>query len=405
MSDISIAMATFNGARFIDKQLQSLAAQTYLPAQLVIADDGSQDETLAKVAEFRASAPFSISIHQNRTRLGYRSNFMAAADRCTSPLIAFCDQDDVWRPDKLQRVRSAFNHPEVMLVQHNARVVNAFGEYHADLMPPDSPPAIRLAMTGSPWEFPLGFTMAFRSVLLAFSPLQSRSIDPYHDGEILAHDQWIAFLAWVFGSHVYLPDLLADYRIHDTNTFGLKTRPRSNLLRFLHLAIEDRSQIYGRLALAATANASILDHIKSQADASAYLRRRAADAVGAWTDLAELYRIRRRVYSTPQLFQRLSALGRLISAGAYGASTRWSFGTKSLIRDILLGCLGGPCITQMSFPLSDRDSSLRALASRQMRDGRSAISRDMAPAPHVRSLDPLSLCNPRRLEPSRPDIL
>ena len=72
MTEISVAMATFNGSRFIEAQLRSLASQTDLPAELVVVDDGSHDDTLTKVVEFSETAPFPVRIHRNRVRLGYR---------------------------------------------------------------------------------------------------------------------------------------------------------------------------------------------------------------------------------------------------------------------------------------------------------------------------------------------
>src|SRR6478736_4267246 len=79
MRSVSVAMATYNGARHIQQQLDSLAAQSYLPAELVISDDRSEDDTLAIIQDFAESAPFPVALHVNSDRLGYRRNFMKAA--------------------------------------------------------------------------------------------------------------------------------------------------------------------------------------------------------------------------------------------------------------------------------------------------------------------------------------
>ncbi|MGI4744834.1 MAG: glycosyltransferase, partial [Janthinobacterium lividum] len=86
---ISIAMATYNGARYLRQQLDSLARQTYLPAELVVTDDMSTDGTEAVVMEFAATAPFPVRFFRNEQRLGYRHNFTRAVSYCTSDLIAF----------------------------------------------------------------------------------------------------------------------------------------------------------------------------------------------------------------------------------------------------------------------------------------------------------------------------
>src|ERR1700692_1867054 len=101
MISVSVAMATYNGQKFIREQLDSLAAQQHLPSELIITDDASSDKTVAIAEQFAKTAPFTVHIHRHEKRLGYRANFMRAASRCTSELIAFCDQDDIWSPRTL----------------------------------------------------------------------------------------------------------------------------------------------------------------------------------------------------------------------------------------------------------------------------------------------------------------
>jgi len=105
---ISIVMATFNGAEFLRSQLDSLAFQTLLPIELIISDDHSTDETLQIATSFSKCAPFPVRIYENDSRVGYRANFMRAAALAKGELVAFCDQDDVWMPEKLERCGEAF---------------------------------------------------------------------------------------------------------------------------------------------------------------------------------------------------------------------------------------------------------------------------------------------------------
>ena len=78
MTRVSIAMATYNGERFIREQLDSFAAQSRLPDQLVMCDDGPTDRTVAIAEEFAASAPFAVTVRRNPGRLGYSDNFSRA---------------------------------------------------------------------------------------------------------------------------------------------------------------------------------------------------------------------------------------------------------------------------------------------------------------------------------------
>ena len=105
---ISIALCTYNGERFLRKQLDSYIQQTRLPDELVICDDGSKDRTLEILEEFAAKAPFSVRIYQNVQNLGWSKNFEKAINLCTGDLIALSDQDDEWLSHKLAKIEGFF---------------------------------------------------------------------------------------------------------------------------------------------------------------------------------------------------------------------------------------------------------------------------------------------------------
>ena len=97
-------MCTYNGERYLAEQLNSLAAQIRLPAELVVSDDGLSDRTISVVEEFKRRAPFPVRVVQNRVNVGYRRNFEQAIRMCEGNYIALCDQDDRWYPHKLARL-------------------------------------------------------------------------------------------------------------------------------------------------------------------------------------------------------------------------------------------------------------------------------------------------------------
>ncbi|MEV8214501.1 glycosyltransferase family 2 protein [Leifsonia sp. NPDC077715] len=111
---ISVALCTYNGARFVRRQLAGILAQTLPPAQLVVSDDASADDTVAiveqEIAAHRASgAPTpELLLLRNETPLGVTANFEQALRACTGGLIALSDQDDEWEPDKLERMAAYF---------------------------------------------------------------------------------------------------------------------------------------------------------------------------------------------------------------------------------------------------------------------------------------------------------
>jgi len=124
-ASISIALCTYNGARFLQAQLDSFLAQTRLPDEIVACDDGSTDGTVAMLERFEKRAPFPVSIVRGEGRLGSTKNFEKAIGLCTGDLIATSDQDDVWVPEKLALSEAAFEtEPSRGLIYTNADVVD-----------------------------------------------------------------------------------------------------------------------------------------------------------------------------------------------------------------------------------------------------------------------------------------
>jgi glycosyltransferase involved in cell wall biosynthesis len=117
MSDlpgVSVALGTYNGERFLQEQLDSLAGQRVRPVELVACDDDSSDETMEILERFAENAPFPVRIFRNESNVGFTANLIGAAERCQGPLIAFCDQDDVWHHEKLARQVAYLDaHPDI----------------------------------------------------------------------------------------------------------------------------------------------------------------------------------------------------------------------------------------------------------------------------------------------------
>jgi len=98
---ISIAMAVYNGERFLSEQLESFVRQTRLPDELVVSDNASNDRTVKIVREFAARAPFPVRLFINDYNLGVTKNFEHAIEESSGDLIFLSDCDDVWYPEKV----------------------------------------------------------------------------------------------------------------------------------------------------------------------------------------------------------------------------------------------------------------------------------------------------------------
>lgn len=334
---ISVAMATYNGARFLYEQLASIANQTVYPAELIICDDGSHDETISIASKFADEAPFPVQVHRNPRNLGFARNFREAASRCRGDLIAFSDQDDWWCPDRLEKCLPSFEDPDVLLIYHNAWLVDAdrfrFGTLYEAAVEQQ---ALRLHPVG-PWNHSYGLVQIFRSSLRIYDDLWDWSLNHMADPQdILSHDQWYFFLAEALGRVKFLDDRLLEYRQHERNDVGakqMKPAIQSRLFaRVEHYGCQDL-----RISKAATARASILREIASRTpDSGTRLRVIAA----CYEHLAERSGRRYHVYSRERIRDRLACLVHSWRKNDY-SEWPWGFDRRSVYRDLLMGVLFG----------------------------------------------------------------
>lgn len=100
---ISVVMATYNGAAFLREQLDSILAQTLLPDEIIISDDGSTDDTWMIIQDYCSQRPDLFYVYKNEQRLGPHQSFKKAFTHATGEFIAPADQDDIWLPNKIER--------------------------------------------------------------------------------------------------------------------------------------------------------------------------------------------------------------------------------------------------------------------------------------------------------------
>lgn len=203
---VSVAMASYNGADYIEQQLQSVLSQLGEADELVVSDDGSTDGTRALLDNLALRDPRVRVI--DGPRGGVIANFERALGACKGEVIFLCDQDDVWDADKYQCVTKAFADGDVVLVMHDARVTDTEG----DTVKP-SFFATRGTKTGllkNLWKNSyIGCCMAFSRRLLPY-------LLPFPD-TIPMHDQWIGLQAERHGKVVLIDRPLLSYRRHGGN--------------------------------------------------------------------------------------------------------------------------------------------------------------------------------------------
>mgnify|MGYP002575763520 FL=1 len=119
MVKTSVAMATYNGETYIVEQLDSILGQTMPVEEVVICDDCSTDRTVELVEQYIREHHLEKHwrIERNEKNLGYASNFVGAVKKTTGEFIFFCDQDDIWVPDRVEvMVKLMEEKPQIRLL-------------------------------------------------------------------------------------------------------------------------------------------------------------------------------------------------------------------------------------------------------------------------------------------------
>jgi glycosyltransferase involved in cell wall biosynthesis len=226
----SVAMCTYNGAAYVGDQLRSILAQSTPPSQIVVADDGSTDGTVAIVnAVFddwnRTHPPIDVVVVDQRLGRGVARNFERALKLCTADYVAIADQDDLWTSSRISAAVALFaERPDTVLVASNALLVDSTGvtQHRTQFS--------ELAVSTGEIE-ELNGPAAYRSqlrrnVLPGMAFLVRRQFVtaalPIPDGWM--HDEWLATLAACQGCLRVSEQSLVEYRQHDSNVIGAGRR-------------------------------------------------------------------------------------------------------------------------------------------------------------------------------------
>jgi glycosyltransferase involved in cell wall biosynthesis len=226
-SRVFIVLATRNGEKYLQDQIDSLIAQTETGWNLLIRDDGSTDDTTQIIAR-NAVVDQRIRIipSENFESSSAGANFsylLTEACHQGADYVLCCDQDDVWKPNKIERILARIRglegkNKKPSLVHHDLTVVNQSLDLVADsfvdlmqLQPADEANPQRLITRNEV----TGCAMACNRALLEIAlPISKQAV---------MHDWWLALCAGFFGRLEYIPDRLVKYRQHPDNTIGAKS--------------------------------------------------------------------------------------------------------------------------------------------------------------------------------------
>ena len=196
-------MATYNGEKYIHKQLESILQQLMPGDEIVVSDDQSTDKTLAIIDSLADSR---IKVSQNCGLKGPLGNFEQAIKRAKSSFIILADQDDVWLPGKVDAMRLLLQDNDLVL--SDCQVINGNGELiHASFFKHRrSHPGFWKNLYRNSY---VGCCMAFRRDILTY-------VLPF-PSQIHMHDWWIGLLVEAKGKVCFYPKPLIHYVRHGNN--------------------------------------------------------------------------------------------------------------------------------------------------------------------------------------------
>lgn len=213
----AVAIALYNGEKYVEKQLESLRLQTKQLDQVILCDDGSKDATVRIVSKFIAAHNLQDrwQLMINEKNLGYSANFFHAMKQCRTDLIFLCDQDDIWKSDKIQKITEVMErNPNITLLSSKHGVIDEQDYPIEGLLAPREKENFSLEQVNMEavlrsYRWP-GMCMCIRTDYF-------RSLIPFIDDYVIPHDMVLAVCATDSGGFWEYGYIGADHRRHGNN--------------------------------------------------------------------------------------------------------------------------------------------------------------------------------------------
>lgn len=325
VAPISVALPTYNGEPHLRELLDSILSQTVSPIEIVITDDGSTDGSLKTLEEYGDKYPDIIRLFKNKSNLGVAKNFERAITKSRGEVIALADQDDVWKPEKLERQLTALRRENAGMVCHNSIIVTEdlvpVGELwdSVNFNPTNHSPKTLLEDLLKR-NFVQGTTIMFNS------NLRDRLL-PIPD--VGFYDHSLAILGHVIGGLYPINDTLLKYRQHGEQDRGAPPGFQS-FLNQLQLGIKkepqksirDEEQIQ-----------EIFDRVQEMSECSFTLNPPLVYKLMG--ERLAYDKSRRYIHTSEQLLQSTKKFGENLKAQRYPKFGYGPAGTLSMGRDLL----------------------------------------------------------------------
>lgn len=220
MSKVAVLLATYNGEKYVADQLDSLFNQTFKNFTCYIHDDGSTDRTVQICEEYEAKYPEIFTMLRYESTGGAKNNFLSLMKHVDADKYLFCDQDDVWLPDRIEKMMKAVQNLEgdylafsdLKIVDEKLNILSD-SFYSANHVAPENIDYKNALIKG----FIPGCTM------MANKNLVEKALRFQNADAIKMHDWWLVLIALMTESRlIYVKESLGLYRQHSANTIGAK---------------------------------------------------------------------------------------------------------------------------------------------------------------------------------------
>jgi len=306
-----VALACFNGIKYISAQLESICRQAVQPDLISISDDCSTDGTSEFLREFKRRSNIPVAITSNARRLGVIENFLNAFRQCDTDYIAYCDQDDVWHDEKVAICKDILSTTGAALVIHKSTVVNE------DLVPLGR--AVPFNVREGLYQFPLypdylwGFghqMVASREVVRVMIAIKEEDLLDVPQTDVgFGFDFAFPLAAGMVGDIFFLDQELMKFRRHrgsvsPAGKFGVAggesrvADSRADRIQRNLAILESLLLRIPRTSIPVKHKGMYVDHLRS---------------------LRDRYGLRKAVYGSAAQRERVSAFASLVRTGAYGS--------------------------------------------------------------------------------------
>ncbi|MDN2452930.1 glycosyltransferase family 2 protein [Lactobacillus sp. UCMA15818] len=220
---ISVAMTTYNGEKYLRDQIQSILSQTYPVDEIIICDDGSKDNTINIINEFKDN---QIKLVVNNQNLGYVKNFEQAIASTRGDYVFLADQDDIWVPEKVEKMLTVMKDKKCSLLCSNFELIDSKNRSIENKEEYNIPSFVE-----KKHRYSLS-VVSFNRLLLGnvvqgctycFDQKVREKYLAVNNQEVF-HDWQLMLIAAYIGEVLFYDQSLIQYRLHEKNTIGFSEK-------------------------------------------------------------------------------------------------------------------------------------------------------------------------------------